>query len=118
VLLGMLERRLDNVVFRLGLAPTMPAARQLVTHGHVLVNGRRVDRAAAQVARGDEVAVSARGRNIQGVTASVENGPQVALPGYLERGADGFTGRVTGEVSRQDIPFLVDDTAIVEFYAR
>jgi small subunit ribosomal protein S4 len=118
VLLGMLERRLDNVVFRLGLAPTMPAARQLVTHGHVLVNGRRVDRAAAQVARGDEVAVSERGRNIQGVTSSVENGPQVALPGYLERGADGFTGRVTGEVSRQDIPFLVDDTAIVEFYAR
>jgi small subunit ribosomal protein S4 len=118
VLLGMLERRLDNVVFRLGLAPTMPAARQLVTHGHVLVNGRRVDRAAAQVARGDEIAVSERGRNIPGVTSSVESGPQVALPGYLERGADGFTGRVTGEVSRQDIPFLVDDTAIVEFYAR
>lgn len=118
VLLGMLERRLDNVVFRLGFAPTIPGARQLVTHGHVLVNGRRVDRAAAQVERGDEVAMAERGRGIPGVAASVENGPQVTLPGYLERGADGFTGRVTGDVSRQDIPFLVDDTAIVEFYAR
>jgi small subunit ribosomal protein S4 len=118
LLLGMLERRLDNVVFRLGLAPTIPAARQLVTHGHVIVNGRRVDRAAARVERGDEVALSERGRNIPGVATSVENGPQVALPGYLERGADGFTGRVTGDVSRQDVPFLVDDTAIVEFYAR
>jgi small subunit ribosomal protein S4 len=118
MLLGMLERRLDNIVFRLGFAPTIPAARQLVTHGHVLVNGRRVDRAAAQVERGDEIAIPERGRTIPGVAASVENGPQVALPGYLERGADGFTGRVIGDVSRQDVPFLVDDTAIVEFYAR
>lgn len=118
LLLGMLERRLDNVVFRLGFAPTIPAARQLVTHGHVRVNGRRVDRAAALVERGDEIAISARGRNIPGIVQAVESGPQVALPGYLERGADPFTGRVSGAVSRQDVPFLVDDTAIVEFYAR
>ncbi len=118
MLLSMLERRLDNVVFRLGFAPTIPAARQLVTHGHVLVNGRRVNRVAAQVDRGDEISMSQRARNIPGVAQSVESGPQVALPGYLERGADPFTGRVSGTVSRQDVPFLVDDTAIVEFYAR
>jgi small subunit ribosomal protein S4 len=118
MLLSMLERRLDNVVFRLGFAPTIPSARQLVTHGHVLVNGRRVDRAAALVDRGDEIAVAERGRNIPGVAQSVESGPQITLPGYLERGADPFSGRVTGSVSRPDIPFLVDDTAIVEFYAR
>ena len=117
-LLGLLERRLDNVVFRLGFAPTIPAARQLVTHGHVLVNGRRVDRASALVSRGDEVALSQKARNIPGVTQSVESGPQVSLPGYLERGADPYTGRVTGDVTRQDVPFIVDDTAIVEFYAR
>lgn len=118
MLLGMLERRLDNVVFRLGFAPTIPAARQLVNHGHVHVNGRRVDRAGALVDRGDEIAISPRGRNMPGVIQSVESGPQVALPGYLERGADPFSGRVTGTVSRQDIPFLVEETAIVEFYAR
>jgi small subunit ribosomal protein S4 len=118
VLLSLLERRLDNIVFRLGLAPTIPAARQLVTHGHVLVNGRRVDRASALVDSGDEISMSERARNIPGVAQSVESGPQVALPGYLERGADGFSGRVSGTVARQDIPFIVDDTAIVEFYAR
>lgn len=118
LLLGMLERRLDNVVFRLGFAPTIPAARQLVTHGHVRVNGRRVDRAAAQVRSGDTIAVSDRARNNPGVMQSVENGPQVSVPGYLERGEDPFTGRVTGDVRREDIPFIVDDTAIVEFYAR
>lgn len=118
LLLGMLERRLDNVVFRLGFAPTIPAARQLVTHGHVLVNGKRVDRAAALVRRGDEISLSEKARTNPGVMQSVENGPQVAVPGYLERGADGFSGRVTGNVSRPDIPFLVEETAIVEFYAR
>lgn len=118
LLLGMLERRLDNVVFRLGFAPTIPAARQLVTHGHVRVNGRRVDRAAAQVRQGDTISVSDRARNMPGVVQSVENGPQVSVPGYLERGEDAFTGRVTGNVRREDIPFIVDDTAIVEFYAR
>jgi small subunit ribosomal protein S4 len=118
MLLGMLERRLDNVVFRLGFAPTIPSARQLVTHGHVHVNGRRVDRAAALVDRGDEISISPRGRAIPGVAQSVESGPQVALPSYLERGADPFTGRVTGGVARQDVPFLVEETAIVEFYAR
>lgn len=117
-LLSLLERRLDNIVFRLGFAPTIPAARQLVTHGHVLVNGRRVDRASALVEQGDVVSMSDRGRGIAGVAQSVESGPQVAIPGYLERGSDAFTGRVTGTVSRQDIPFIVDETAIVEFYAR
>jgi small subunit ribosomal protein S4 len=118
VLLGLLERRLDNVVFRLGFAPTIPAARQLVTHGHVLINGRRVDRASALVDTNDEVSLSERGRKIAGVVQSVESGPQVALPGYLTKGDDPYTGRVTGSVTRQDIPFIVDDTAIVEFYAR
>jgi ribosomal protein S4 len=82
------------------------------------VNGQRVDRAGSLVDRGDEIALSERARTNTGVTQSVESGPQVSLPGYLERGADGLTGRVTGDVSRQDVPFLVEETAIVEFYAR
>lgn len=117
-LLSLLERRLDNIVFRLGLAPTIPAARQLVTHGHVLVNGKRVDRASALVDTDDEISISERGRKIAGVAQSVESGPQVALPAYLQKGDDPYTGRVSGRVTRQDIPFIVDETAIVEFYAR
>jgi small subunit ribosomal protein S4 len=118
-LLGLLERRLDNVVFRLGFAPTIPAARQLVVHGHVRVNDRRVDRPAALLEEGDVVSLSPKAQTIQGVIDSMAAGPQVAIPGYLERGVDTFSGRISGDVDRRrDIPFVVDETAIVEFYAR
>jgi small subunit ribosomal protein S4 len=115
----LLERRLDNVVFRLGLAPTIPAARQLVAHGHVRVNARRVDRPAYLVEIGDVLTLSSRGRGLAGVRASVEQGPGVRLPGYLARDPDDpFVGRVTGVPRREDIPFIVDEAAITEFYAR
>ena len=118
-LLALLERRLDNVVFRLGFAPTIPAARQLVGHGHVRVNGERVDRSAYRVKAGAEISVSGRGRRIPDVAAAVEHGPEVRLPGYLALDPDdGFRGRVVGVLVRADVPFLVEETAIVEFYAR
>ncbi len=118
-LFRMLERRLDNVVFRLGFTPTIRAARQLVTHGHVRVDGRRVDVPGQLIERGQEIAVAKRGREIPDVRAAVEKGPEVTLPGFLTRdAADPFTGRMTGEVSREDVPIVVDDAAIVEFYSR
>lgn len=116
---ALLERRLDNVVFRLGLAPTIPAARQLVGHGHVLVNSVRLDRAGYRVAPGDEVSMSERGRRIADVIAAVEKGPEVRLPQYLARDPDHpFGGRMTCIPIRADVPFIVDEKAIVEFYAR
>jgi small subunit ribosomal protein S4 len=118
-LLALLERRLDNVVFRLGLAPTIPAARQLVAHGHVQVDGERVDRAGYGVKIGAEISISGRGRRIPDVTAAVKHGAQVRLPRYLELDPDDpFRGRVVGAPVRADVPFLVEETAIVEFYAR
>lgn len=118
-LLALLERRLDSVVFRLGLAPTIPAARQLVVHGHVQMNGRRVDRPAYQVQPGDTVRVSERGRDIPDVNTAVERGPQVRLPAFLAHDPeDPFGGRVVGTPTRADVPLLVDEAAIVEFYAR
>lgn len=119
VLLSTLERRLDNVVFRLGFALTIPAARQLVTHGHIHVDGRRVDVPAHLVEPGQVISVAPRARDIPAVVESAQNGPQVQLPGYLSRGPnDPFTGTVTGEPRREDIPFVVDEASIVEFYAR
>jgi small subunit ribosomal protein S4 len=119
LLLSLLERRLDNVVFRLGFAPTMPAARQLVTHGHILVNGRRVDRPALLVDRGQEISIAQKSREIPNVVESVQSGPQVAVPTYLTRGeADPFTGQVTADPRREDVPFPVEEAAIIEFYAR
>lgn len=118
-LLALLERRLDNVVFRLGLAATIPAARQLVAHGHVRVDGRRVDRPAMLVDVGQRITMSDRGKNMPEVKSSVEHGPQVRLPGYLAIDpADKFGGRVISLPSREDVPVVVDDAAVVEFYAR
>lgn len=119
-LLAQLERRLDNVVFRLGFAPTIPAGRQLVSHGHVRVNGRRVDRASYQVQSGDVVALApGRVRERPSIVEAVERGPQVRLPSYLALDpTDRFTGRVLGTPMRGDIPFPVQESMIVEFYAR
>lgn len=118
-LLSLLERRLDNVVFRLGLAPTMPAARQLVTHGHVLVDRGRVDRPAQLIEPGQRIELSPRARRMPDAVESTRHGPQVALPSYLARDPeDPFAGRMVGSVVREDVPMIVDDTAIVEFYAR
>ena len=118
-LLAQLERRLDNTIFRLGIAPTIPAARQLVVHGHVHVNGHRVDRPAYQVEVGDEVTVSSKARNMTAVMEAVQRGPEVRLPGFLALDPnDPYVGKVISEPSREDIPFIVDEAAIVEFYAR
>jgi small subunit ribosomal protein S4 len=119
ILLADLERRLDNVIFRLGFAPTIPAARQLVVHGHVRVNDERVDRAGYRVSTGEFISISERGRRIPDVVTAAEHGPEVRLPGYLELRPDTpFLGRVVGVPARTDVPFLVEDSAIVEFYAR
>ncbi len=116
--LELLERRLDNVVFRLGWAPTIRAARQLVVHGHVL-DGRRVDRPAAVVGPGATISLGERARRMPAVADAVAGGPALRLPGYLERDpADPFAGRVVGRPTRDDIPLAVDEAAIVEFYAR
>lgn len=118
-LLALLERRLDNVVFRLGFAPTVPAARQLVAHGHVRVDGQKVDRAGYLTRTGQTISMGPRGQAIPDVVTSIEQGPQVRLPGYLAKDpSDRFSGRVTSTPTRADIPFIVDEAAIVEFYAR
>lgn len=118
-LLALLERRLDSVVFRLGFAPTVPAAAQLVGHGHLRVNGLRVDRGGYLVETGDTVTLSDRGRRIPDVVQAVEHGPQIRLPSFLALDpSDPFTGRIVGHPARGDVPFVVDEAAIVEFYAR
>lgn len=117
--LELLERRLDNVVFRLGFARTIPAARQLVTHGHIRVNGARVDRPGYPVEIGDRVGVAERARRNPHVRESVEAGPRVTLPSYLDLDpSDSYEGVVVNAPDRSDVPVVVDESAIVEFYAR
>lgn len=117
-LLALLERRLDNVVFRLGFAPTIPAARQLVTHRHILVNGRRLTIPGYQVRPGETISVRPESRRIPAVRQEVERG-RYALPSFLEKVPDDpFTGRVVGLPRREDVPFEVDESAALEYYAR
>lgn len=118
-LLSLLERRLDNVVWRLGFTATIPAARQLVSHGHVRVNGRRVDRASRRVEPGDTITLSAKARERPSVVEQVEHGPTVKLPSFLAVDPDDrMVGRAIGTPMRHDVPFAVNEAAVVEFYAR
>jgi small subunit ribosomal protein S4 len=118
-LLGVLERRLDNIVFRLGFAPTIPGARQLVSHGNIRVNGKKVDRPGYLAESGDAVAVAPKSRERAQLMADVERGPQLRLPSYLALDPSSkFEGRVIGSPMKGDVPFPVNGSALVEFYAR
>lgn len=119
-LLAVLERRLDNVVFRMGFAPTIPAARQLVSHGNIRVNGKKVDRPSYLTESGDAVAVApGKTRERVQLIENVERGPQLRLPSYIAMDpSDKFAGRVIGTPMKGDVPFPVNGSALVEFYAR
>lgn len=115
----LLERRLDSVVFRLGFAPTIPAARQLVVHGHVRVGDRRVDRPGYRVDPGDVVSLSARAREQTTIRECAEQGPRLRLPSYLRRDpVDACAGYVVATPMRQDVPFPVRESLIIEYYSR
>lgn len=115
-LLQLLETRLDNVVYRLGLARTLAQARQLVTHGHVLLNGRKVDIPSHAVMPGDVVSLRERSRNLDIVKAALEERTDV-LP-YFERDVESASGKLLHIPSREEIPVPVDEALIVEFYSR
>lgn len=117
-LLGLLERRLDNVVFRLGLAPTVPAARQLIRHGHVTLDGHRASFPAIEVKPGSTIEALPASRAHPLIAEGVQHGPELRLPSYLERSADGFGGRCVASPDRADVPLELDESLIIEFYAR
>ncbi len=114
-LLSLLERRLDNVVYRLGFAPTRPAARQMVSHGHVLVNGKRVNVPSYQVVAGETVGLSAKGIEIPAVKELFAQKDK-EIPEWLARKA--AIGKVLREPSRGDIVEPISEQDIVEFYSR
>ncbi|HEY8394515.1 MAG TPA: 30S ribosomal protein S4 [Thermaerobacter sp.] len=115
-LLQFLETRLDNLVYRLGFAPTIWAARQLVVHGHIEVNGRKVDRPSYQVRPGDVIAVREKSRRIPLIQESLENAQRV--PDYLSVEPEKFQGTLLRVPARDEIPVDVEESLIVEFYSR
>ncbi|MDP2860493.1 MAG: 30S ribosomal protein S4 [bacterium] len=114
-ILTYLERRLDNVIYRLGFAPTRAAARQIVGHGHVSVNGRRVDIPSYSVKSGDLVALGPRGLNIP-VVKELVGEKQYHPPEWLERKAT--VGKITRLPAREDINTEIDEQLIIEYYSK
>ena len=117
-LLVLLERRLDNVVFRLGLANTRRQARQLVRHGHITVNGKRVDIPSALVSEGDVVKVAEKSQQNAFFKALRETNNSLSAPAWLDADQDKLTGTVTRFPNRDEIDVPVNEQAIVELYSK
>ena len=117
-LISLLERRLDNVVFRLGLAATRKQARQVVRHGHITVNGKRCDIPSALVDVNDVVAVAEKARGNAFFKALAESNNALSTPAWITVGADSFTGTVNRFPASEDFDVPVDSQAIVELYSK
>jgi len=118
ILLQLLETRLDNVVYRLGLVTSRPAARQLVRHGHIEVNGRPVNIPSYQLKVGDVVRVREKSRNLTVVKTSVENRRRTEMQSWLDFDEKKFEGRLNQIPSRENIPVPIQEQLIVELYSK
>jgi small subunit ribosomal protein S4 len=116
-LLMLLESRLDCIVFRLGFAPTIAAGRQLVNHGHILVDGKKVDIASFRVMPGMSIGVSERSKKVPIIADGAESPPTV-MPEYLERAPKSFEGRMVATPNSETIPFKADTAGVIGFYSR
>ena len=117
-LLQMLECRLDNVVFRLGFAPSRSAARQLVRHRHFQVNGRTVDIPSYVLRAGDEISVREKSRNLTVIESALEARKGQGVPEWLDLAAEKKSGRVLHIPSREAIPVQINEQLIVELYSK
>jgi len=114
-LLTALERRLDNVIYRLGFTPSRPAARQLVSHRHVLVNGKKVNIPSYKLVVGDSVSIDSKGTSIPEIKKAFER-KDFTIPGWLIRKA--AAGKMEKLPKREDITEPINEQDIVEFYSR
>ena len=117
-LLITVERRLDNVVFRMGFANTRREARQLVNHAHFTVNGKRVNIPSYQVKPGDVVAVSEKSRSTTKFKSLLEENGKKACPKWIEKANDSFEGKIVAMPARDDIDYDVAEHLIVELYSK
>jgi small subunit ribosomal protein S4 len=118
ILLVLLERRLDNVVYRLGFASSRPEARTLVRHGHVLVNGKKVNIPSFTVRVGDVVSVKEESRQATRVLSAMENVQRRGVPDWVELDRDTYSGRIKLLPTRSDITMPINEKLIVELYSK
>ena len=118
MLLQLLESRLDNVVYRLGLANTRREARQIVNHGHITVNGAKGDIPSYLVKPGDVIAVREKSKNSVRIKEIVETNAKRVIPSWLDMNRDTLTGKVLKLSEREDIDYDVQEHLIVELYSK
>ena len=118
VLLQLIESRLDTMVFRMGFAPNRRRARQIVRHGHILVNGKEVNLPSYGVKAGDIIAVKEKSRDISEIVDSLSKSEHRGIPGWVEVDRTTFTGKVAHIPSRDEIQLPVQEQLIVELYSK
>jgi small subunit ribosomal protein S4 len=116
-LLELLERRLDNAVFRAGFAPTIPASRQLVCHGHFLVNGKRLDIPSYRVREGDVISLRERSQNLAAVDAALED-VRIARPEWIEFDEGKKAATVKSLPKVDSVPFPLEIDLVIEYYSK
>jgi small subunit ribosomal protein S4 len=117
-LLLLLESRLDNMVFRMGFASSRAEARQLINHGHIKVNGRKVDIASFRTKPGMVVEVQEQSRSIQGIDDSLKTVTRRGIPSWLDVDVEAFKGVVKALPTREELPPTIKEQLIVEFYSK
>jgi small subunit ribosomal protein S4 len=117
-LLILLERRLDNIVYRLGFASSRSQARQYVCHGHFMVNGHKVDIPSYLVKSGDTISVKEKSRKIVNILQSLETVARRGTPGWLELDKSAFQGRIKELPAREDLGLQISEQLIVELYSK
>jgi small subunit ribosomal protein S4 len=116
ILLQLLESRLDNAVFRAGIAPTLIAARQLVSHRHIMVNGRIANIPSIRLRAGDEIQLRERSRNIPMVVETLAN-PALTRPEWLSWDGQTYKAKLTRLPEADEVPFPIDIQLVVQYYA-
>lgn len=116
ILLQILETRLDNVLFRLGFASTIPAARQLINHGHIFINSKRIDIPSYLCKENDVISVKDSSRTF--IKKSLEKFSALSIPSHLESNNDTLVGKVKMSVNRDNIGVSINELLVVEYYSR
>ncbi len=118
ILLQFLETRLDSVVYMMGFATSRAQARQLITHGHINVNGKKVDRPSYQLKEGEEISVARASKEIIPVIEAKESGGSLTIPAWLEVDLDNLKGKLLRYPERDEIKVPINEQVIVELYSK
>lgn len=118
LLLQLLERRLDNVVYKLNFAPSRKAARQMITHGHIYVNGRKVDVSDYTIKVGDKITTKGSEKSVKKIRQQLESNPNFTTQSWLQLDREVPSAAIVAFPSREDVQILVEEHLVVEFCSR